>query len=437
MAIRIYAVVESFTRIADAVSPCAVAIEQSCQKALQQAQVNSSNIGYVECNQDIEAENSPEFLGLINAYASDKHDLTCAIGSVKANLGCLGITAGIISLIKTALCLYNRYLPQHPQWQQPKYPEIWQNSPFYVPTASQPWFLSTEQQKRQAAVNLLAEDGTYGHIILSEEISQTTRNNGYLPLASFYLFPIAADDASSLQRQLDHLSQKIETSSSLPHTAQENFSQFQSHSQCGYVVAIVGDRTENLQKEIKQAKKGIEKAFSQGKSWKSPKGSYFTPKPLGKQGKMAFVYPGAFNSYLGMGGNLFQLFPQLWNRTASFINNPGEFLQAKQLYPRSQHCLSKRDLEALETEFRAKPLSLLETGTGFAVMFTDIIQNCFGIKPQAAFGYSMGESTMMYSLGVWRNADEGSQFIHSSPLFHNRLINAKQTVAEYWGESYG
>jgi PfaB family protein len=432
---RIYAVVESFTKIADAFSPCAVAIQQSCQKALQQAQVNPSDIGYVEVShQNIEGD-SPEFPGLTKAYASDKHDLTCAIGSVKANLGSLGITTGIISLIKTALCLYNRCLPQHPQWQQPQYPEIWQNSPFYVPTASQPWFLSNGENKRHAAVNLLSEDGTYGHIILSEDISQTIRNNGYLAYASFYLFPMAGDDASSLQRQLDDLAQKIEISSSLTHTAQENFSQFQSHSQSPYIIAIVGDRKQTLLKEIKQAKKGIEKAFSQGKSWKSPKGSYFTPKPLGQDGKIAFVYPGAFNSYLSMGRNLFQLFPQLWNRTTSFIDDPGEFLRAKQLYPRSQKSLSKRDLEVLETEFIANPLSLLETGIGFAVMFTDIIQQYFGIKPQAAFGYSMGETTMMYSLGVWCNASEGSQFIHSSPLFHNRLIGEKQTVSEYWGEA--
>ncbi|MBD2203727.1 PfaB family protein [Calothrix sp. FACHB-1219] len=435
---RIYAVLQSFTRIADNFYPSSTAIQQSCQQALQQAKIHPSDIGYIEVsNEDIEGENSPEFLGLINAYAAAKHDLTCAVGSVKANLGDLGIAAGVISLIKTALCIYNRYLPPYPQWQQPQYPEIWQNSPFYVPTVSHPWFLSTGQEKRQAAVNLVTEDGTYGHIILSEVTTQTSRNHGYLPYASVYLFPIAANEASSLQTQLDDLAARIETSLSLPHTARENFSQFQSHSQSRYVVAIVGESKETLQREIKQAKKGIEKALSQDKPWKSPKGSYFTPKPLGKQGKIAFVYPGAFNSYLGMGRNLLQLFPKLWNRITSLIKDPGEFLQAKHLYPKSQHSLSQRDLEALETEFIANPLSLLETGTGFAVMFTDIMQQYFQIKPQVAFGYSMGESTMMYSLGVWSNADEGSQFIHDSPLFHTRLIGTKQTVSEYWGEPAG
>ena len=432
---RIYAVLESFSRITDTLSPSSVIVQQSCQQAFQQAQIDPAEIGYVEVwNQELEGKNSPEFPGLIGAYASDKHELTCAVGSVKANLGALGISAGIISLIKTALCLYHRYLPPHPQWNQPQNPEIWQNSFFYVPTASHPWFLEKGQEKRHAAVNLVTEDGSYGHIILSEAIDQTTSTNTYLPYASFYLFPLAADDASSLQKQLDDLALRIESSLSLPHTAQECFRQFQAHAQCPYVVAIVGQSKENLQREIKQAKKGIEKAFSQGKAWKSPKGSYFTPKPLAQAGKVAFVYPGAFNSYLGMGRNLFQLFPQLWERTASLIDDPGEFLQAKQLYPRSQKSLSKRDLETLETNFIANPLSLLETGTGFAVMFTNIMQDYFGIKPQAAFGYSMGESTMMYALGVWPNAEQGSQFVHASPLFQTRLIGPKETVLEYWQE---
>ena len=106
----------------------------------------------------------------------------------------------------------------------------------------------------------------------------------------------------------------------------------------------------------------------------------------------------------------------IWVRAASLVQHPGNFFQEKQLYHRSQYSLSKKELEIVESEFMANPLSLLLTGTGFAVMFTDIIQNCFKIQPQLAFGYSMGESSMMYSLGIWSNINEVSQFVHSSPL---------------------
>jgi PfaB family protein len=424
-----YGVIDSFNKIVNPLSSSSIAIKQSCQQAFEKAKVKPSEIGYLEV--------SPAEIdqGLIEAYSIDKNDLTCAVGTVQVNINNLGITEDLISLIKTAICLKNCYLPASSQPFHSHLSQEGKNSPFYLSDVSLPWFLKKGQEKRYAALNLVASNNTYSHLILSEATPQSTPKNDYLPHASFYLFPITGNDRSSLQSQLDNLTQNIENSFSLPHLAKENFIQFQQSSQSPYVVAIVGDNKEALQKEIKQAKKGIDKAFQTGKSWKSPKGSYFTPKQLGKMGKVAFVYPGAFNSYLGMGRNLFQLFPKLWERANNLISDSATFFQANALYPKSQSSLSKQDLETLETQFMANPLSLLETGTGFAVLFTEIMQQYFQIKPHIAFGYSMGESTMMYSLGVWPNADQGSQFVHSSPLFHNRLIGSKQAVADYWGQT--
>jgi PfaB family protein len=423
-----YGIIDSFSKIVNPLSSPSVAIKQSCQQAFENAKIHPSDIGYL-------AVSSTEIdQGLLEAYYANHNNLTCAVATVQENNNNLGITEDLISLIKTALCLKNRYLPASAQLLTSNLTQEWQNSPFYLPDVSLPWFLEKGQKKRYAALNLVTQNNTYSHLILSEATPQSTPDNGYLPYASFYLFPLAGNDSSSLHSQLDNLTQSIENSFSLPHLAKENFIQFQQNSQSPYVVAIVGNNKEALQKEIKQAKKGIDKAFHTGKPWKSPQGSYFTPKRLGKVGKVAFVYPGAFNSYLGMGRNLFQLFPKLWDRAESLISDPATFFQANSLYPRRQSPLSKQDLETLETQFIANPLSLLETGTGFAVLFTEIMQKYFKIKPDAAFGYSMGESTMMYSLGVWSNADQGSQFVHSSPLFHTRLMGAKQAVAEYWGQ---
>ncbi|WP_107669432.1 PfaB family protein [Cyanothece sp. BG0011] len=432
---RIYTVIESFTKITDSLEPSSTAIKESCEIALNYANLKPRDIGYLEIADGyFQDSKKSEVQGLTQVYALEKEGLSCAVGSTQAIISPLGITEGLISLIKTSLCLYHRYLPPTPQ-QEIKSPKLWEKSSFYLPRLSSPWFLEKGQKKRHAAVNIVTNNGTYGHITLSEATEQKSTPNHYLPYASFYLFPLAGKDLYSLQKQLDNLSQTIENSLSLSQLAKVNFTQFQSQSQLPYVVTIVGNKKESLQKEIKQAKKGIEKAFTQGKQWKSPKGSYFTPKPLGKTGKIAFVYPGAFNSYLGMGRNLFQLFPKLWDRMDRFVSDPGEFFKANYLYPRSQHELSKRDLEILETNFMTNPLSLLETGIGFAVLFTEIMQQYFRIKPEISFGYSMGETTMMYALGVWPNADQGSRFVHSSPLFHTRLMGEKQVVSDYWQQT--
>ncbi|AOY80727.1 PfaB family protein [Moorena producens JHB] len=431
---RIYAVIDGINWIANSAITGAESVKQSCQQAFEQAGVKPRDIGYLEVfGSGVQQQDRSEIQGLIAAYQGDNSQLSCCLGSVKYTIGHTYIASGIASLIKTALCLYHRYIPATPNWSKPKQPELWKESPFYVANESRPWFLTQGQVKRVAAINSLAGDGSYGHLILSEELSETERSNGYLEQAPFYLFPIAANDHSALLEQLDVLEQTIENSSSLSQVANQTFAKFKVSKQATYTLAIVGGDKAKVMREIERSRPGIKRAFAEGKPWKSPLGSYFTANPLGKKGAIAFVYPGAFNSYIGMGRKLFQLFPSIYDRAASLISNPGEFFREKQLYPRSQHQLSKRELEDLETKLGDTPLSMLETGTGFAVLFTQILRDYFQVQPQAAFGYSMGESTMMYALDVWSNADYGSNFVNSSELFRSRLAGAQNAVRDHWG----
>lgn len=433
---RIYAVIDAvvLTHLGSA-TPTQSAI-QSCHKAFEQAKVKATDIGYLElfASGDKQQDNA-EIESLIQAYQISDPNLNVmncaiAIGSVKTNIGHTYLASGIASLIKTALCLYNRYIPATPQWSSPKRRE-WENSPFYVATESIPWFLTKGQTKRTAAINSQGNNGTYAHLVLSEDLNQQ-RSNKSKEQTPFYLFPIAANDQSALLEQLDALEQTIENSSSLSTAASQTFAAFQRYSQLTYALAIVGHDKDELIKEIQRGRKGIPNAFASGKEWKSPKGSYFTPKPLGKHG-IAFVYPGAFNSYLGMGRKLFNLFPKIHERAASFVSDASRFFRDKQLYPRSLNQLSKRQLEELEAKFLNDSLGVQVSGTGFAVLLTFILRDYFCVQPQAAFGYSMGEGTMLYALNVWTNGEDVSNFVHSSPIFQTRLLGAKNVLCDYWG----
>jgi PfaB family protein len=428
---RIYAVIDAvvLTHLGSA-TPTESAI-QSCHKAFEQAEVKATDIGYLEVfASGDEQQDNAEIESLIQAYQISDPDFNCAIGSVKTNIGHTYLASGIASLIKTALCLYNRYIPATPQWSSPKRPE-WQNSPFYVATESIPWFLTKGQTKRTAAINSQANNGTYAHLVLSEDLNQQERSNRSKEQTPFYLFPIAGNDQSALLEQLDALEQTIENSSSLSTAASQTFAAFQRYSQLTYALAIVGHDKDELLREIQRGRKGIPNAFAQGKEWKSPKGSYFTPKPLGKHG-IAFVYPGAFNSYLGMGRKLFYLFPKIYERAASFVSDPSRFFRDKQLYPRSLNQLSKRQQEELEAKFLNDSLGVQVSGTGFAVLLTFILRDYFRVQPQAAFGYSMGEGTMLYALNVWTSGEDVSNFVHSSPMFKTRLLGAKNVLCDYW-----
>ena len=409
-------------------------ITQACQKAFQIADVQAADIGYLEvvargiANADI-----AEIQGLISAYHTGGENLSCGLGSVKANIGNTQASSGIFSLIKTALCLYHRYIPGVPQWSNPKQPEIWRGSPFYVAIESKPWFLDPGATKRVAAVNMIEEDNIYGHLILSEEISQVERSSQYLAEMPYYLFTIAADDRSSLLTQITALQQSLTNGSSISQLANDYFQKYQQYRQSTYALAILSRHPEELKREIERAIQGVKIAFATGKDWQTPLGSYFTVNPQGKKGHVAFVYPGSFTSYIGLGRNIFRLFPQLHNDIVikSVYNRVANI--EKILYPRSINKLLRRQLESIEQTLIDDPVSMLESEVGIAGLMTAILKNYFQIQSPYSFGYSLGETSMMLAQGIWTSFKSTSDYLNSSPLFKTRLSGPKNAVRQHWG----
>ncbi|MFM6277932.1 MAG: ketoacyl-synthetase C-terminal extension domain-containing protein, partial [Dolichospermum sp.] len=124
--------------------------------------------------------------------------------------------------------------PGTPNWSGVKTPQVWEGSPFYVATESRPWFLQKEVKSRISAINSIGCDGSFAHIILSEETQQPERSSTYLESRPLHLLPIAADDQSSLLAALDHLQATIENTDSLKDIASQTFVKFQQHSQSKY-----------------------------------------------------------------------------------------------------------------------------------------------------------------------------------------------------------
>jgi PfaB family protein len=435
---RIYAVIDAISLLQkNSVLTDFEAAMQACQQAFTMAGVAPIDINYLEFFGDERQESESEIKGLIQAYQTSAPDLSCAIFSAKASTADTYATSEIASIIRTALCLYHRYIPASPQLSSSKDIDIWQGSCFYVTPESKPWFLEKDAFRRVAAINKIGLNETYAHLILSEEPNQQERCSKYLVQTPFYLFPIAADDRSTLLDQIRTLEQTIEDSSSLFSTASQTFAIFHKHSQATYALAILGHNKEELLREIQRALKGVANAFDKEEDWQTPVGSYFTAKPLGKQGAVAYVYPGAFNSYIGLGRDVFRLFPQLYDRADSRVDNIGLVLREKLLYPRSLHPLTRRQLEALEQQLMNDSLALFESGMGFAGLFTMILRDYFKIQPKYTFGYSLGEISMMCAQEVWTCFDQGSDALNSSPLFGTRLRGPKNAAREYWGLPQG
>jgi PfaB family protein len=445
---RIYAAIDTIAMVQDNSTPDklenlpqppkADTVKRSCQEAFKRSRVAPETIGYLEVyGSGIAPEDRAEIAGLLSAYQNEQDELSCALGSIKANIGHTYAASGMASLIKTALCLYHQYLPATPQWTKPKQPELWQHNSFYVPTKSRHWYLPNSITKRVAAINGMGLDRTYSHLVLSEEPGHIARSSNYLADTPLYLFPLAAGSLSTLLEQLDRLDRAIDENDSLTATAARVYAEFQQQTQAPYALVILGRDRVELKREIDRAKSGVATAFERGEPWKTPLGSYFTTQPLGDRGEVAFVYPGGFNSYLGMGDEIYHLFPQIRDRLADFTDHPNvkqlHYRSSLLLYPRSLKRLSRRQLELLETRLLDNSVAMLMSGIVLSLGYTEILQNYLQVQPQFAFGYSLGEVSMMYAQDVWRDAERIANRFNSSSLFELQLSGPKNAVRQHWG----
>ncbi len=401
--------------------------------ALEDAPIAVSAIGLLESvtpepEQAAPTQGAPtraaQTRGALDAFRVPGADLTCAYGSAAANLG---YASPLASLLKTVLSLHRRTLYPTPGWDGPAHAAAWDDTPFYVTPEARAWFVEPGSERRYAAIlgpeqqRLLVELTPQRDAPpVCPQVRETTPQ----------LFAVSGASQADLLAQLEALRTRAQTGGDLTALARETFRAYRSDA--AYALALVAQSHEALLGELEHARAGVAQAFEKGKVWQTPRGSAFTAAPLGGEG-VAFVYPGAFNAYVGLGRDLFQHFPDLHERLSDIISNVGRALAERLLYPRSlaPFTEAQRELQALALSHN--PIAMIESGTTFAMAYTLILRDLFGVQPRAALGYSLGEISMLWAAGVWASGDAGSAAWHASPLFKTRLFGPMDAVREHWG----
>ena len=354
-----------------------------------------------------------------------------AIGSVKANFGHTFAASGVASLIKVAHCLHHRYLPAVPGWMEPENAATWRGGGYFVPTASQPWLMDGAGVGRRAAIVGLGSDGAVAKMQLSGSTQAATGARPFLQNSSCLLLPVGGDDEVALLAGLEDLRCGVEAADDLQALASDWFAEFDASQR--YVISIVGRSYTELTREIGMARKSVGGAIASGETWKTPLGSYFAPRPLGSEAEVAFVYPGAFSAYPGLGRELFMLFPELHERFGDLVENSAELVGDTALYPRSMNAMSAMQEAIYSLQLMQNSITMLQAGATYSTLATLVLRGTFGVKANAAFGYSLGEMTMMFASGVWDATDNNSAALAQSPLFRNRLSGTHEAVREFWG----
>lgn len=312
----------------------------------------------------------------------------------------------------------------------------WETSRFYLPEQSRTWFLPGGTGKRRAAL-FYPDAGGLSHISLSEDPDLPFRSGKYLARSTPFSFPLAGENQEDLTGQLQKLEEALNSGAELTALASSNFNAFKDKTEAPHALMLIGETREELLREIRFLSKGIARAFAAGtgpgSELKTPKGSYFTANPLGQTGKVVFVYPGVGSAYLGLGQNLFHMFPGVYDGFAGLAPDVGSFLKERELYPRTWASLTEEHRKTLERELRKGIMDISECGISFSVIFTMIMAGYFKLFPELAMGYSMGEASMMASLMVWQDPGQMSGRLKECDVFSHALSGDLTAVRKSWG----
>lgn len=136
--------------------------------AQAKANVSPETISYIETHGTGTPLGDPiEMEALTKVFRNSKvKNGSCAIGSVKTNIGHLDAAAGVTALIKTALALRNKKLPPSLNFHRPNPKINFEDSPFFVNDALREW--KSDVTVLRAGVSSFGIGGTNAHLILEE-----------------------------------------------------------------------------------------------------------------------------------------------------------------------------------------------------------------------------------------------------------------------------
>ncbi len=104
---------------------------------------------------------------------------------MKANIGHTDAASGILSLIKTTLCLHHQLIPPHPHFTAPN-PELHlEQSPFYINKELKKW---QSKETRYAGVSSFGVGGTNVHLIVKEHAASLDEQFKKQPQEQLFLF---------------------------------------------------------------------------------------------------------------------------------------------------------------------------------------------------------------------------------------------------------
>jgi PfaB family protein len=430
--------------------PSTDAYTRSLKRCFREAAVEPPTISYIETHSGGDPSEDRLETRALHDFFSDS-DGSCAIGSLKANIGHTGSASALAAVVKANLCLYHEIIPPLANFMIPG-DSLWHRKNFHLPIYPQYWFRNRQDGPRKAVVGAMTPDGNCMHIILegcnyqqssdlAPEVLQKVELERKRPLGfqDTGIFIVSGPNQQALLDGLRDLNQLVskqlraQTSDSrkritVEQIARQWYVMNGSQSDHPRVLSIVADNIANLKQQIAEAQSAV--LSDSPRKINAHSGIGYSPHPIGKQGQLAFVFPGSGSHYIGMGRNIGTHWPEILRGM-----DLGTRHLRSQLLP---HCyVPWRESwqpgwqKAAYENIIADPLNMIFGQVAHGGLVSGLVKY-FNITPSAVIGYSLGESTGYFAMGVWPERGEMLRRMQQTDLFTRQLAGPCNAARKMW-----
>ena len=176
-------------------APSAAGQRAVIEQALANAGVEAESLSFIEGHgTGTLLGDALELQALSEVFTNENRArASCALGSVKTNIGHLDTAAGIAGLMKVALALRHAQIPPTLHFERPNPQSSLRDGALFVPAAATAWHNGAG--RRRAGVSAFGIGGTNAHLVLEEAPPPTNSAAG----KPCYVVPMSAQSAAALE----------------------------------------------------------------------------------------------------------------------------------------------------------------------------------------------------------------------------------------------
>ncbi len=423
---KIYAVINGLSARTGGNNHSVTTTIESCQDSIEgachDAGITLDDISFIELNGNGYAEDDDIEYQALNTILNEKGCNTKKlIGSVMNEIGNTGAASGLASIARAALSLQYGLLPPF-KHNQSQYKLPIENQHLCWTESPQLALNDKGGHPNHILVSSMGTGGNCAHVVLGKVLDASARKptmvgNDLQLHCKDALFSIDANNKQGILKGIERLLDVLasNTTDNIQEIANTWYAQSDT-TPWKVSLNILSESRSELKQNLDRARTLVET----GNTIVEEK-IFYSDSPLTKDKKLAFVFPGSGNHFMGMGQDIACRWPDV-------IKN----LENENTRLRTQFADSRFWQQGNNGPLTHEQAIFAQVWLG--TFISDVISS-FNVRPDAIIGYSLGETAGLFATRTWTDRDLMLERMEISSLFKSELAGKCEAIRKTWGLS--